>query len=1105
MRRWCARLLAFGLFALALPAAGQAPQAPGDLVAEAGVGRVVLGWTAPVVRRLEEIEGVPVLVEFPANLLRYELSIAVGEGPFGAWTERMAPSTSLTVRGLLGGVEHTFRLRAVNGDGAGPWAEARATPAATPSAPGSRPIFADAIGPDLVFRVGSRAYASLPHAIGTAYFDVQPLLPDGLLFNDLSAEITGTPTVAQPRTSYTLTAFDSEFDQAALPFTIEILEDNMPAFDFDASIADQIYQVGVTIETLELPRASGGDGTITYRLTPRLPAGLALDSGRLTVDGTPTEPMMRTIYTWTATDEDGDEVALTFAIVVEPEEPDLMPEFGAGVADQTYRAGSPVDALRLPEASGGDGALSYRLTPALPAGLALDIGARTIDGTPTVAAGRTIYTWTATDEDGDAATVTFAIEVEPDLMPTFGGASIADQSYRVSTAIIDLVLPLASAGDGSLTYSLTPGLPPGLSFDLASRTISGTPTEQAGRAVYSWVATDEDGDTATLTFAIEVGMAITVSIADASAPEGETLSFPVTLSAAVPVTVTVAYRTVDGSAESGEDFTAASGTLAFAPGSTALSIDVAVTSDPKAETDETFAVVLEDLVNAEFGDAEAMGTITDDDMEDARGEALDTALGAFGKALVADAVDAVSSRFQEGPPTGQPARSFGATDSGWSAINRFAADALAARDPFHAQNIGAFDAFDGSAWMGRIGRTAVGGPSQGSFQLPLANAAGGGAGQWTLWGSAATSRVASESGFAVDGRIDSGHLGMDVRLPRNTLIGMAVTRSTAAFEYQRAGVAEGEIDLETTALLPYVHWTLCNGLDLWAMAGTGNGEATLADEFGQTKTDTSLRLAAFGLRHELATTESLGWALKADAVTARLSADETVDEIVAAETQVERLRLMVEGRREWPRTGQAGDLGRLGASFEFGARLDGGDGDSGVGGFGAEVGAALDYRNVPLGLGFEARGRYLLAHAESEFENWGLAVALDFDPGTQGSGASLRVAPAWGTPSSGVADMWRADRLVGGNTTGRGFPFQRSSRLDVEAGYGFSTRWAGPLRLYGVADSASSSYRLGARTVSANGLNWRVEVDRMQRFVGGVDHGILLSIGNAAAAFGGFR
>ena len=846
-----------------------------------------------------------------------------------------------------------------------------------------------------------------------------------------------------------------------------------------------------------LPEAAGGDGALSYSLTPALPRGLALDSGRRTVSGTPSVDSRRAMYAWTATDEDGDSATATFAIEVEP---DSMPAFRTTIADQTYRVGSPVSLL-LPEAAGGDGALSYSMTPALPDGLVLDHGTRTVSGTPAVPAPRATYTWIATDEDGDEAALTFAIEVEPDLMPLFD-ASVADQRYNRSASILPLVLPSASGGDGALTYDLGPALPPGLAFDPSSRTVAGTPTAESSRTEYTLTATDEDGDTAVLTFAIEVGMAVTVAIADASATEGTALSFAVTLSGALPVPVAVAYRTVDDTARAGEDYAAASGTLTFAPGTTRLGIDVAVSSDQLAEHDETFAVVLAALVNAELEDDRAIGTIVDDDMERARGEALSQALGVFGTAFAADAVDAVSGRFQEGPPTAPAAPGAGrwsgtglaATVAGFFAggsEQRLAssADALMHGAPFASNAVG--PPRHGDAWQGN---GHGGAPLSGAFRMSFGGGDHADRGQWTLWGRGSTSRISSDAGFAVDGRVDNAYLGVDARMPRNTLLGMAVARSSGEFDYQQAGVSEGELEMEMTTVLPYVHWTLCNGLDLWAMAGLGSGDAMLTDNLGTATTDTSLRLAAAGLRREIAASETLAWALKADALTARLRADEVLNAIAAADADVQRLRLLVEGRRDWP-----GEQSRVGASFEIGARFDGGDVNSGVG---AEIGAALDYRNLPIGLGLEARGRYLASHAESAFDEWGLSVALELDPGAQGSGASLRLAPAWGAPSGGVADLWRADRMVGEGAR-RGFGGRLPSRLDMEVGYGFMSKRTGPVRVFGVVGGGAGqpSYRLGARSVDRAGFGWRIEIDRVERFGGQTDHGILFSIGNAPAGF----
>ena len=55
------------------------------------------------------------------------------------------------------------------------------------------------------------------------------------------------------------------------------------------------------------------------------------------------------------------------------------------------------------------------------------------------------------------------------------------QSYTENTDIGTVNLPAASGGDGTLTYSLAPEPPAGLSFDAAARTITGTPSEPQTR------------------------------------------------------------------------------------------------------------------------------------------------------------------------------------------------------------------------------------------------------------------------------------------------------------------------------------------------------------------------------------------------------------------------------------------------------------------------------------------------------------------------------------------------------------------------------------------------------------------------------------------------
>ena len=108
------------------------------------------------------------------------------------------------------------------------------------------------------------------------------------------------------------------------------------------------------------------------------------------------------------------------------------------------------------------------------------------------------------------------------------------------------------------------------------------------------------------------------SIGNASATEGDTgsvnMTFTVTLSGAGNSQYTVDYASTDGTATAGTDYTAVSGTLTFAAGTTSRTLTVSVTGDAANEANETLTVTLS---NASAGTAIATatgtGTITDND------------------------------------------------------------------------------------------------------------------------------------------------------------------------------------------------------------------------------------------------------------------------------------------------------------------------------------------------------------------------------------------------------------------------------------------------------------------------------------------------------------
>ena len=108
-----------------------------------------------------------------------------------------------------------------------------------------------------------------------------------------------------------------------------------------------------------------------------------------------------------------------------------------------------------------------------------------------------------------------------------------------------------------------------------------------------------------------------IGVGDATGVEGDsgttTATFNVSLNAGYTKDVTVGYTTTSGSAVSGSDYQAASGTLTFAPGEASKSVVVNVVGDLGVEADEAFFLDLSSPVNASIGDARGAATIRNDD------------------------------------------------------------------------------------------------------------------------------------------------------------------------------------------------------------------------------------------------------------------------------------------------------------------------------------------------------------------------------------------------------------------------------------------------------------------------------------------------------------
>ena len=106
-----------------------------------------------------------------------------------------------------------------------------------------------------------------------------------------------------------------------------------------------------------------------------------------------------------------------------------------------------------------------------------------------------------------------------------------------------------------------------------------------------------------------------LSISNASASENETVSFDVSLSEPTDREVVFSATTTNATAEAPDDFVGLSNALFTIPaGEQNVSVDVSVLSDSVLEPTEFFNVQISGLVNAELGNATALGEIIDNSL-----------------------------------------------------------------------------------------------------------------------------------------------------------------------------------------------------------------------------------------------------------------------------------------------------------------------------------------------------------------------------------------------------------------------------------------------------------------------------------------------------------
>ena len=732
---------------------------------------------------------------------------------------------------------------------------------------------------------------------------------------------------------------------------------------------------------------------------------------------------------------------------------------------------------------------------------------------------------TAHEGSGTSFEINLEFSGDVDLVEVIGEQNLLDHAFTVTHGSIEAIWPTRDARgeflgnrwamrvlpDSEEPVTISPAVElacdqPGAICTIDDRPLSAAPSVSVHR--------------------IELG----VSVADAEVGEGPgaVLVFEVTLARAAEHAVTVDYVTADGTATAGEDYDAASGTLSFEAGQTTGRVEVKIIDDSHDEGEESLTLTLSNASNALIHDGDARGIIVNSDP-------IPSAwLVRYGRAASDHVAQAVARRLERG--SGEARLKVGGlrldqlftrgatSDAGGTAsmdLDPLAPGAMRpGTDPWAAAGSGSGHTrpADGlgtgtlssmptsetdAQWLSHDMKLPHGGSSHASDALPslrdvllgssffysYGESEDASSGPWTAWGETASTRFnGSEGALSLDGEVTTAMLGLDKRYGR-WLVGSTLSHSRGEGGYQRSGALGGSVESTLTSLSPYVHYEWNETTSLWGVFGYGSGSLRLTPEGAESaiETDLSNLMAAFGGRGLLSVRSGdagqFELALRSDALLTRTDS-EAVQGLESAEGATSRVRLMLEGSGSMPlATG-----GVLKPKLEAGLRYDAGDAETGAG---LEVGGGLGYAAGNLSI--EVNARALVAHEDTDYEEWGFSGSIAYNPGKDGQGLSMKLGSAWGSTTSGVQSLWNRQDASG---LARDAAFDAAQRFQVELGYGIvdhrtTALWV-PFIAAQAADGGARSLRMGVKLTSGPKLEVGFELGRLENGRGAREHGVQL-------------
>jgi uncharacterized repeat protein (TIGR01451 family) len=329
-------------------------------------------------------------------------------------------------------------------------------------------------------------------------YSISPALPSGLSFSTSTGVISGTPGALSTQQGYLVTATNSGGSTTA---TVTITVNDAAPRTLTYVQNPAVFTKGQTLAG-DSPSSAGGT-VISYSISPAPPQGLTFSTATGVLGGTPSAITAQANYTVTATNTGGSTTVL-LSITVN----DVAPSALSYATNPLMATKGVAITSDNPSISGGP-VVTWSVSPALPSGLSFSTSSGVVSGTPTAITAQASYTVTATNTGG-FTTRALSITVN-DVAPSGLSYQPNPAFFTVGTTITNLT-PILAGGGAVTSWSISPGLPSGLSFSTSTGVISGEPTAAAATTGYVVTATNSGGSAqATLTITVSAPQ-ITIGI-----------------------------------------------------------------------------------------------------------------------------------------------------------------------------------------------------------------------------------------------------------------------------------------------------------------------------------------------------------------------------------------------------------------------------------------------------------------------------------------------------------------------------------------------------------------------------------------------------------------